>query len=116
VRDSRDALSVLSRTLDGGAIRGRLLVPRDGDTGGGPIMARVRTLDIHEVDDEIKAICADAERQTGTSASARTLAHHAPLVKALAAFRTALGKESVVEPTLKELTRLRIARLNACHY
>ncbi len=79
-------------------------------------MARLRTLDIHEVDDEIKAVCAEAERQTGTSASTRTLAHHPPIVKGLAAFRAAMAKEGVVEPTIKELTRLKIARLNACHY
>jgi hypothetical protein len=79
-------------------------------------MTRLRTLDIHEVDDDVKIICADSERQTGTSASTRTLAHHPPVVKALAAFRAAMAKEAVLEPTIKELTRLRIARLNACHY
>jgi hypothetical protein len=79
-------------------------------------MARLRTLDIHEVDDEVKAVCVDAERQTGTSASTRTLAHHPPVVKALAGFRAAMAKEAVVEPTIKELTRLKIARHNACHY
>lgn len=79
-------------------------------------MARLRRLDIHEVDDEVRAICAEAERQTGTSASTRTFAHHAPLVKALAGFRAAMAKDALVEPTLKELTRLTIARHNACHY
>jgi hypothetical protein len=79
-------------------------------------MTRLRTLEIHEVDDEVKAICAEVERQTGTSASTRTFAHHPPLVKALAGFRAAMAKDGLVEPTIKELTRLTIARYNACHY
>ncbi len=79
-------------------------------------MARLRALDIQEVDDEIRAICADAERQTGTSMSPRTLAHHPELVKANAAFRKALAKAATVEAPLKELVRLKLANLNACRY
>ena len=79
-------------------------------------MARLRALDINEVDDEIKAICADAERQTGTSMSTRTLAHHPELVKANAAYRRALATAAVVEAPLKELVRLKLAQLNACRY
>jgi alkylhydroperoxidase family enzyme len=79
-------------------------------------MARLRALALHEIDDEIKAICADAERQTGTSMSARTLAHHPGLVKANAAFRKALAAAATVEAPLKELVRLKIANLNACRY
>lgn len=79
-------------------------------------MARLRALDLREVDDAIRAICADAERQTGTSMSARTLAHHPELVKANAAFRKALAKAAVVEAPLKELVRLKLANLNACRY
>jgi alkylhydroperoxidase family enzyme len=79
-------------------------------------MPRLRPLERHEVDDEIRAICQEAERASGTSASARTLAHHAPAVKALTAFRKALGKESVLDPTLIELVRLKVAQRNACQY
>ena len=79
-------------------------------------MARLRPLEHHEVDDEIRAICADNERASGSSASARTLAHHPPVVKALTAFRKALAKESVLDPTLLELIRLKVANRNACHY
>ncbi len=79
-------------------------------------MSRLRELDLHEVDDEIRAVCADVERQAGTSRSARVYAHHPPVVKALARFRAAVAKESVLEPTLKELARLKIARLNVCPY
>jgi alkylhydroperoxidase family enzyme len=79
-------------------------------------MARLRPLPRHEVDHEIGEICDATERETGSSASTRTLAHHPPVVKALNAFRRALAKESVLEPTLKELVRLKIANRNACHY
>ena len=79
-------------------------------------MARLRPLERHEVVDTIGELCETAERESGTSASTRTLAHHPPLVRALAAFRKALAKESVLEPTLKELVRLKVANRNACHY
>ena len=35
-------------------------------------MARIEPLGIHEVDDEIRHACEEAERQTGTSASSRS--------------------------------------------
>jgi alkylhydroperoxidase family enzyme len=79
-------------------------------------MARLRPLELHEVDDEIRAICHEGERSSGTSASTRTLAHHPPVVKALTAFRKAIAKESVLDPTLTELIRLKVAARNACHY
>jgi len=79
-------------------------------------MARLRPLELHEVDAEIRAICHEGERSSGTSASARTLAHHPPVVKALTAFRKAIAKESVLDPTLTELVRLKVAARNACHY
>jgi alkylhydroperoxidase family enzyme len=83
---------------------------------GGTIMSRLRELPLPEVDDEIKAVCADVERQAGTSRSTRVYAHHPPIVKALAGFRAAMATQSVLEPTIKELARLKIARLNACRY
>ena len=79
-------------------------------------MARLKPLELHEVDEEIRVICHEVERNSGSSASARTLAHHPPVVKALAAFRKALAKESVLDPTLTELVRLKVARRNACRY
>jgi alkylhydroperoxidase family enzyme len=79
-------------------------------------MARLRPLELHEVDEEIRAICHEGERNSGSSGSTRTLAHHPPLVKALTAFRKALAKESVLDPTLTELVRLKIASRNACRY
>ena len=79
-------------------------------------MARLRPLELYEVDDEIRAICDEWHRNSGSSASARTLAHHPPLVKALTAFRKALAKESVLDPALTELVRLKVANRNACRY
>lgn len=79
-------------------------------------MARLRPLELHEVDEEIRAICAEGERNSGSSGSTRTIAHHPPVVKALTAFRKALAKESVLDPTLIELVRLEVAGKNACRY
>ncbi len=79
-------------------------------------MARIEPLGIHEVDDEIRHQCEEAERQTGTSASPRTYAKNPAVFKALSAFRAALGKSSTLDPVLRELIRIKIAGLNACRY
>jgi alkylhydroperoxidase family enzyme len=79
-------------------------------------MARIEPLGIHEVDAEIRHICEDAERQSGTSVSTRTYAKNPVVLKALTAFRAALARESSLDPVLRELVRLKIAGLNACRY
>ena len=79
-------------------------------------MARMEPLGIHEVDGEIRPLCEEAERQSGTSASTRTYARNPVVVKALAAFRGALAREGTIDPGLRELVRLKIAALNACRY
>jgi alkylhydroperoxidase family enzyme len=79
-------------------------------------MARLEAVEMRDLDAEITAICEDAERQTGTSMSTRTLGHHPGVVKALAAFRRTLAATAVLDAPLKELVRLKIARLNACRY
>jgi uncharacterized peroxidase-related enzyme len=79
-------------------------------------MARIEPLGIDEVDEEIRHICADAERQSGTSASPRTYARNPAAFKALTAFRAALGRDSTLGPVLRELVRLKVAGLNACRY
>jgi alkylhydroperoxidase family enzyme len=79
-------------------------------------MARMKPLGIHEVDDEIRHLCEDAERQSGTSASTRTYARNPGVVKALATFRATLAREGTIDPVLRELVRLKIAALNACRY
>ena len=79
-------------------------------------MARLRPLELHEVDDDVRKLCEASERNAGTSESVRTLAHHPPAIKALAAFRGALAKESVLDPALVEMVRLKVANRNACRY
>ena len=79
-------------------------------------MARMEPLGIHEVDDDVRHLCEDAERQSGTSASTRTYARNPVVVKALAAVRGTLAREGTLDPGLRELVRLKIAALNACRY
>ncbi len=79
-------------------------------------MARIEPLSIHEVDDEIRHLCEEAERQSGSSVSTRTYARNPGVAKALAAFRATLAREGTIDPVLRELVRLKIAALNACRY
>jgi alkylhydroperoxidase family enzyme len=79
-------------------------------------MARIEPLGIHEVDDQIRHMCEESERQIGTSASTRTYARNPMVVKALAAFRGTLGREGTIDPVVLELVRIKIAGLNACRY
>ena len=79
-------------------------------------MPRIEPLAMHEVDAEIAHICADAERQSGTSLGPRTYARNPGVFKALTAFRAALAREGTLDPVLRELVRLKIAALNACRY
>ena len=79
-------------------------------------MPRIDPLEITEVDDEIRHLCEESERQSGTSASVRTYAKNPGVAKALATFRATLAREGTVDPALRELIRLKIAALNACRY
>jgi alkylhydroperoxidase family enzyme len=79
-------------------------------------MARIEPLAIHEVDADLRPLCEESERQIGTSASTRTYAKNPAVLRALAAFRGALVKESTLDPVLRELVRLKVADLNACRY
>ncbi len=79
-------------------------------------MARMQPLAMHELDADLRPICEEAERQTGTSVSPRTYAKSPAVMRALVAFRAALAKEGTLEPVLRELVRITIAGLNACRY
>ena len=79
-------------------------------------MARIEPLGIHEVDEDIRHMCEEAERQSGSSVSTRTYAKNPVVLKALAALRGALTKEGSVDPVIRELVRLKIASLNGCRY
>jgi alkylhydroperoxidase family enzyme len=79
-------------------------------------MARIEPLRIEQVDEEVRHLCEDAERQTGTSAGPRTYAKNPAVFKALTAFRGALAREGTIDPVLRELVRIKIAGLNGCRY
>jgi molybdopterin synthase sulfur carrier subunit len=79
-------------------------------------MPRMEPLGIHEVDDQIRHMCEESERQIGTSASTRTYARNPMVVKALAAFRGTLTREGTIDPVVLELVRIKFAGLNACRY
>ena len=79
-------------------------------------MPRIEPLALHEVDAEIRHICQEAERQSGTSLSPRTYARNPAVLKALSAFRATLAREGTLDPVLRELVRIKIAALNACQY
>jgi alkylhydroperoxidase family enzyme len=79
-------------------------------------MPRIEPLRIDEVDPEIRHLCEEAERQTGTSAGPRTYAKNPAVLKALSTFRATLAREGTIDPVLRELVRIKIAGLNACHY
>ena len=79
-------------------------------------MARIEPLSIHEVDDEIRHLCEESERQSGSSVTTRTTAKNPVILKALAALRGTLAKEGSLDPVIRELTRLKIADLNQCRY
>ena len=79
-------------------------------------MVRIEPLGIHEVEDEIRHLCEEAERQSGSSASTRTYGKNPAVLKAMTAFRVSLAREGSIDPVLRELVRLKIAALNACRY
>jgi len=79
-------------------------------------MARIEPLPIGEVDPDLRHLCEEAERQTGTSAGPRTYAKNPAVLKALSTFRATLAREGTIDPALRELVRLKVARLNGCHY
>jgi alkylhydroperoxidase family enzyme len=79
-------------------------------------MARIEPIDIRDADNEIRHICEEAERQSGTSVSPRTYAKNPRVLKALSGFRAALARDSTLDPVLRELVRLKIAALNSCRY
>jgi len=76
----------------------------------------MQPLPISQLDDEIRHMCEESEKQIGTSASTRTYARNPAVVKALAAFRGTLVREGTIDPVIRELVRIKIAELNACRY
>jgi alkylhydroperoxidase family enzyme len=79
-------------------------------------MARMEPLRIDDVDPDLRHVCEDAERQSGTSVSTRTYAKNPVVMKALTQLRATLAKEGSIDPVLRELIRLKVASLNGCRY
>jgi alkylhydroperoxidase family enzyme len=79
-------------------------------------MPRIEPLPMDQVDKDLRHVCEDAERQTGTSASPRTYAKNPAVLKALTDFRATLARDGAIDPVLRELVRLKIAALNSCRY
>ena len=77
-------------------------------------MARIRLLEDNELSPEVAQRIKAAEA-AGTDASAlRGLAHHQDFFDKYNQFYIPAHNEGLIEPELKELVRLKIARLNDC--
>jgi len=79
-------------------------------------MARLRPLELHEVDGRRSRDLSRVERKQRHLRERADDGPHRPRSRRSPAFRKALAKESVLDPTLIELVRLKVAERNACHY
>ena len=79
-------------------------------------MARIEPLGINEIDPELRPLCEESERQSGTSVSTRTYGKNPVVMKALTQLRATLATDGLIDPVLRELIRLKIASLNGCRY
>src|SRR5258707_14991888 len=76
------------------------------------MMERMQPLPINQLDDDIRHMCEESEKQVGTSASTRTYARNPAGVKALAAFRAAPARAGTIHPATRTLVRIKSADLN----
>lgn len=77
-------------------------------------MARIRLQDDAELSPQTLAQVQAAEAAGQDSSTMRGLAHHPDFFERYFQFYYPSHNEGVVEPELKELVRLKIARLNDC--
>jgi alkylhydroperoxidase family enzyme len=77
-------------------------------------MSRIRLLDDDALTPEARERVAAVEAAGGDAAVLRALAHRQDMFDAYFAFYYPAHQGGVVEPDLKELVRLKIARLNDC--
>ncbi len=77
-------------------------------------MARVKPLERSELDSDYLAMLEGAEASGGNTILARVMALCPDLFKTYFRFYSPSHEEGKVETALKELARLKIARLNAC--
>ena len=79
----------------------------------------VRPLGDAEVGDDLRALFrANTDKGYQDASFMRVLGHRPEILTAFVGLSKAFffGRESTVEHRLKELIRLRIAAINACHY
>ena len=77
-------------------------------------MARIRLQDDAELTDAVRTQVQAAEAAGADASVLRGLAHHQPFFDAYFKFYYPAHNEGLIEPSLKELVRLKIARLNDC--
>ncbi len=77
-------------------------------------MARIRLLPDEELPPDSAKQVAAIEGSGGDASVSRALAHHPELFERYFHFYSRSHEEGLVEPELKELVRLKIARLNDC--
>lgn len=77
-------------------------------------MARIRLKQDSELTPEVQAQLKAAEAAGHDTSTQRGLAHHQDFFDRYFQFYYPSHNEGVVEPELKELVRLKIARLNDC--
>ncbi len=77
-------------------------------------MARIRLLADDELPPETAKKVASIEEAGGDASVSRALAHHPELFERYYRFYSRSHEEGLLELELKELVRLKIARLNDC--
>ncbi len=77
-------------------------------------MARISLLADDELPDDVRERVAQVEAAGGDAAVLRAVAHRPDMFDAYFAFYYPAHQQGLVEPDLKELVRLKIARLNDC--
>ena len=77
-------------------------------------MARIRLLPDEELSEPVREQVAAAESAGADASVLRGLAHHQSFFDSFFQFYYPAHNGGLVEPALKELVRLKIARLNDC--
>ncbi len=77
-------------------------------------MPRIRLLEKDELPEHLQERAAAAEAAGVDTSTMRGLAHHQKFFDEYFKFYYPAHNEGLVEPALKELVRLKIARLNDC--
>jgi uncharacterized peroxidase-related enzyme len=77
-------------------------------------MARIRLLELSEMDPEMAEIVERVDQMTGDSTAMRAVAHRPDIMKAFGPFYWTLQMDGLLDRKLIELVRLAIAQINQC--